>query len=53
VQISFRNEEDIKTFPGKGKLRELDISRPSLKIKSGLRKFSEQKGNNRKRNFRK
>lgn len=48
VQISFRNKEDIKTFSGKGKLKELDISRPPLKIKCGLRNFSEQKGNCKK-----
>lgn len=42
-EISFRNEQEIKTFSDKGKLREFFASRHTLK--ELLKKFSNQKRN--------
>ena len=49
-KIFIRNEGEIKTFSGKGKLREFLTSRPTLK--EWLWKFSKQKRNNTISNFR-
>lgn len=46
-KISFRNEEEIKTFIGEKKVREFVTSRSA--IKEWLKKLSKQIGYNRRR----